>query len=204
MYVESSWNVMAHGDAQEGKWRENWRMEWVASSLHATSEHGVSSILPLMRTPRLPVVDWTHAPVDLNGLVRFAERRNLVSARAVTIQLASTTCWNTETDCILTTKSTSVSGMIITTSYYFPLHNLYIHTDSNYLQQRVPFLLNGLGTSKWDKQFALRNTQMTFCYWLRKKRYYRAWQLFWLTLYDAMELKNNWRMWNISAIWLAG
>jgi len=42
--VESSWNVMAHGDAQEGKWRGNWWMEWVASTLHAASEHGVSSI----------------------------------------------------------------------------------------------------------------------------------------------------------------
>ena len=39
------------------------------------------ALLPLMRTPRLPVVDWTDAPADLNGLVRFAERRNLVSAR---------------------------------------------------------------------------------------------------------------------------
>ena len=35
---------MAHGDAREGKWRGNWRMEWVPSTLHATSEHGVSSI----------------------------------------------------------------------------------------------------------------------------------------------------------------
>jgi hypothetical protein len=34
-----------------------------------------------MRTPRLLVVDWTEAPAYLNGLVRFAERRNLVSAR---------------------------------------------------------------------------------------------------------------------------
>ena len=42
--VESGWNVMAHGDAREGKWRENWRMEWLASTLHNTSEHGVSSI----------------------------------------------------------------------------------------------------------------------------------------------------------------
>ena len=39
------------------------------------------TLLPLMRTPRLSVVDWTEAPADLNGLVRFAERRNLVSAR---------------------------------------------------------------------------------------------------------------------------
>ena len=42
--VESSWNVMAHGGAWEGKWRGNRRMEWVASTLHTTSEHGVSSI----------------------------------------------------------------------------------------------------------------------------------------------------------------
>jgi hypothetical protein len=35
---------MAHGDAREGKWRGNWRMQWVASTLDTTSEHGVSSI----------------------------------------------------------------------------------------------------------------------------------------------------------------
>ena len=33
-----------------------------------------------MCTPRLPVVDWTEATANLNGLVRFAER-SLVSAR---------------------------------------------------------------------------------------------------------------------------
>jgi hypothetical protein len=74
-------NPMAHGDARQGKWRGNWRMEYVASTLHTTSEHGVSALLPLMRTLRLPVVDWTDVPADLNGLVRFAERRNLLSAR---------------------------------------------------------------------------------------------------------------------------
>ena len=41
--VDCVWNVMAHGDVREGKWRGNWRMEWVASTLHTTSEHGVSS-----------------------------------------------------------------------------------------------------------------------------------------------------------------
>jgi len=35
---------MAHGDAREGKLRGNWRMEWVAKTLHTTSELGVSSI----------------------------------------------------------------------------------------------------------------------------------------------------------------
>jgi hypothetical protein len=42
--VESRWNVVAHGDAREGKWRGNWLMEWIASTLNTTSEHGVSSI----------------------------------------------------------------------------------------------------------------------------------------------------------------
>jgi len=35
---------MTHGDAQVGKWWGKWRMEWVANTLHTTSEHGVSSI----------------------------------------------------------------------------------------------------------------------------------------------------------------
>jgi hypothetical protein len=42
--VDPSWNVMAHGDAWEGKWTGNWRMEWVARTLPTTAEHGVSSI----------------------------------------------------------------------------------------------------------------------------------------------------------------
>jgi hypothetical protein len=43
-FVQSSWNVMGNGDAREGKWEGNWRMEWVKSTLHTTSEHGVTSI----------------------------------------------------------------------------------------------------------------------------------------------------------------
>jgi hypothetical protein len=35
---------MAHRDARQGKWRGIWRMEWLTSTLHTTSEHGVSSI----------------------------------------------------------------------------------------------------------------------------------------------------------------
>jgi hypothetical protein len=42
--VESSWNVIAHGEARQGEWRENWWMQWVAATLHTTWEHGVSSI----------------------------------------------------------------------------------------------------------------------------------------------------------------
>jgi len=78
--VESSWNVMAHGDEKKGQVKGETGMEWVASTLHTTSEHGVSSITTAVRTPRLPAVDWTDSPADLNGLIRFAERRILVSA----------------------------------------------------------------------------------------------------------------------------
>ena len=39
------------------------------------------ALLQLMRTPRLPVVDRTDPHADVNGLVSFGERRNLVSAR---------------------------------------------------------------------------------------------------------------------------
>jgi hypothetical protein len=62
------------------------------------------ALLPLMRTLRLPVVDVTDAPADLSGLVRFAERRNLVSARVPshferslpTLQLMSRSSWQVQ------------------------------------------------------------------------------------------------------------
>jgi hypothetical protein len=41
------------------------------------------ALLPLMRTPQLAVVDWTDAPTDLNGLVRFAERQSGFCACAI-------------------------------------------------------------------------------------------------------------------------
>ena len=78
--IECVWDLMAHDDARVGKWRGNWRMEWVASTLTLPRNVVYPALLPLMRTPRLPAVDWTDAPADLNGLVRFGERRNLVFA----------------------------------------------------------------------------------------------------------------------------
>ena len=79
--VECFWNLMAQGDAREGKWRGNWRIEWVASTPTLPRNVVYPAFLKPMRTPRLPAVDWTDAPADLNGLVRFGERWNLVSAR---------------------------------------------------------------------------------------------------------------------------
>ena len=72
---------MAHGDARKEKWRGNWRMEWIASTLTLPRNVVYPALLTLMRTPRLPAVEWTDAPADLNRLVLFGERRSLVSAR---------------------------------------------------------------------------------------------------------------------------
>ena len=65
---------MTHG-------RGNWQMEWLAITLTLPRNVVCPTLLTLMRTTRLPAVDWTDAPADLNGLVRYGERRNLVSAR---------------------------------------------------------------------------------------------------------------------------
>jgi len=80
--VGSDWDVMAYGDTREGKWMGNWRMEWVASTLHTTSEHGVSSVntADAHISAASSRLNWG-SPADLNGLIHFAERRNLVSAR---------------------------------------------------------------------------------------------------------------------------
>jgi hypothetical protein len=77
--LECVWNLMADGDTQE-KWRGNWRMEWVASTLTLPRNVVYPALLTLTRMPQLPAVNWTEAPADLNGLVHFGERRNLVSA----------------------------------------------------------------------------------------------------------------------------
>jgi len=74
-------NVVAHGDSLEGKWRGNWRMEWVVSTLTRPRDVVYPTLLTLMCTPRLPAIDWTESLADSNGLVRLGERRNLVSAR---------------------------------------------------------------------------------------------------------------------------
>jgi len=76
VFVGCVWNLMAHGDVRLGKWRGNWRKEWVASTLTILRNVVYPALLTLMRTPRLPAVDWTDAPAVLNGLVRFGERRN--------------------------------------------------------------------------------------------------------------------------------
>ena len=58
-------------------------MQWVASTLHTTSQHGVSSITTAdgAHIGCQQSIELSLPTADLNGLVRLDERRNLVSAR---------------------------------------------------------------------------------------------------------------------------
>jgi len=47
--VESSWNMMAHGDAREEKWRGNKRMVWVTSKRHMTAEHRLARAVQILQ-----------------------------------------------------------------------------------------------------------------------------------------------------------
>jgi hypothetical protein len=58
MMIECSWNMMAHGDAREGTWRGIWLMEWVASTLHITTEHCVSSITTITTLAASSRLNW--------------------------------------------------------------------------------------------------------------------------------------------------
>jgi len=125
--LEFSWNMMAHGDAREGKWRGNWRMQWVASTLHTTSEHGVPSITTAdaHTSAASSRLNW-HPPADLNGLVRFAKRRNLVSARVSShfkgSLLASYVC----TECTLPAQVSWATQQTQLTLYSIRQQNLFI------------------------------------------------------------------------------
>ena len=68
-----------------------------------------------MRTPRLPVVNSTEATADLNGLVRFAERQNLVSARVPSHFKRSLLEKLSNTD----VGDSSIKGMIILTWVFY-------------------------------------------------------------------------------------
>ena len=91
-FVESSWNVMAHGDARVGKWRGNWRMEWVASTLHSTSEHGVSSITTADTHTSAVIsrLNWPHPPGRFKWTRPFGRKtKSGFCACAITFQTQS-------------------------------------------------------------------------------------------------------------------
>ena len=66
---------------RDGKWRGNRRMEWVASTLHTTSEHGVSSITTADAHTSAASSQLKWHPCQLKWIRLFRQRRNLVSTR---------------------------------------------------------------------------------------------------------------------------
>ena len=80
--LDSNWNVMAHGDAREGKWRGNWQIDWVTSTVHTTSENGIPSITTAdaHTSSACSRLNWRPTPILMDSSL-FAERRNLASAR---------------------------------------------------------------------------------------------------------------------------
>ena len=94
LYVESSWNVMAHGDAREGKWKGNWRMEWVASTLYTTSEHGVSTITTTDAHTSAASSRMSWRPRRFKWTRPFRRKtKSGFCACAITFQKQSTTQW---------------------------------------------------------------------------------------------------------------
>ena len=83
------WNVVAHSDTRKGKWRGNWRMDRVASTLHTTSEHVVSSITTADAHTSAVSSRLNWLP---SGRIKWTRpfRRNGFCACAVTFQTQST------------------------------------------------------------------------------------------------------------------
>jgi len=93
---------MAHGDAREGKWSWNWRMEWVASTLHTTSEHGVSSITTTDAHTSAASIRLTWRPRRFKWTRPFRCKTKSGSCScAITFQLDSTTEFRFRMTCLL-------------------------------------------------------------------------------------------------------
>jgi len=93
--LESSWNMMAHGDAREGKWRGNWRMEWVASTLYTISELGVSSITTTDRHTSAASSRLNWRPCRFKWTRSFRRKtKSVFCACAITFQMQSTSNLN--------------------------------------------------------------------------------------------------------------
>jgi hypothetical protein len=92
LQIDCVWNVMAHGDARKGNWRGNGRMEWAASTLRTTSEHGVSNITAADAHTSAASSRLNWRPRRFKWTRPFRRKTKYVfCACAITFQLASAT-----------------------------------------------------------------------------------------------------------------
>jgi len=120
-FLESSWNVMAHSAVCEGKWRGNWWMQWVASTLRTTSEHGVSSITT------------TDAHTSAAGSRQNWRPHLFKWTRPFCRKMKSGFC-----ACAITFKLQSTVQMCI----FYPHNDIYLGTFANLWKATVSFVLS--------------------------------------------------------------
>ena len=109
------------------------------------------ALLPLMHTSRLTVVYWIDATADLNGLVRFAEWRNVVSARVPSRFQRSLTPRGKVIPVYL--PQFSEEDPYIKTIKIFPSSSLDNHTQRNIMADCSSLLCKTLGSSTLQKLF---------------------------------------------------
>jgi hypothetical protein len=86
---------MSHGDTWVGKRREKCRIRWVASTLHATSEHAVSSITTadVHTSAASSQMNWRPKRTDWNGPLPLAtKKKSVFCACAIIFQSQSAAC----------------------------------------------------------------------------------------------------------------
>jgi hypothetical protein len=93
--LESSWNVMAHGDAREENWRGNKIIEWVASKRHMTAEHRIARAVQTLQadvhsSPASSRLNWRPCRLKWTRLFRRKTKSGFCGC-AITFQKQSTT-----------------------------------------------------------------------------------------------------------------
>jgi hypothetical protein len=125
---------MAPGDAREGKWRGNWRMEWVASTLHTTSEHGVSSITTADAHTSAASIRLNWRPRRFKWTRPFRRKaKSDFCACSITFQTQST-----NRRCVTYQKSKDLLGMRF---FSFPRRPIWLWDPSNFLYSGCWFFL---------------------------------------------------------------
>jgi len=131
--VQYSWNMMAHGDAREGKcWGKLANGLGIQYSLHYLETCCIQHYYRWCAHLACPVVDWTDALADLNGLAHFAERRNLISAR-VSSHFKRSLPYNLGTYTIFAYKTEwkPVDILMDTDGYWFQANSTTLRLSSN-------------------------------------------------------------------------
>ena len=119
---------MAHGDTREGKWRGNWHMEWVASTLTLPRNMVYPALLRLMRNTSAASSRLNWRPRRFKWTRPFRRKtKSGFCACAITFQTHSTYRLARQIWCISPIRHDNVrlhtaEAWIFTFNYYRQLH----------------------------------------------------------------------------------